>query len=52
MAAWPTHNMVRPWDLGATMYHLLGINPFSEVFDERQQRIRRISAGSVIEGLL
>ena len=52
MAAWPTHDMVKPWDLGATIYHLLGINPFSEVFDERQQRIRRISAGSVIEGLL
>ncbi|MBM4005842.1 MAG: DUF1501 domain-containing protein [Planctomycetes bacterium] len=51
-AAYPTTNPVGPWDLGATLLHLAGFDPASEVFDPLQQRQRRICEGTVIRSLL
>jgi len=39
-----------PDDLGATVYHLLGIDPASEFID-REGRPQRLNAGQVIEPL-
>jgi hypothetical protein len=50
-AAFPARDPVYPWDLSATLYHLLGIDPASEIRD-RQDRPLRISQGEVVEGIL
>ena len=42
---------MRPEDLAATVYHLLGIDPRTEVRDALNRPFA-ISAGSVIEGIL
>ena len=51
IGAYPSANAVRPEDLAATMYHLLGIDPRSEVRDPLNRPLP-ISTGSVIEGIL
>jgi uncharacterized protein (DUF1501 family) len=47
----PDRNPTRPEDLAATMFHLLGIDPGTEVFDP-QNRPLTISAGRPITGVL
>ncbi|MBI3867218.1 MAG: DUF1501 domain-containing protein [Verrucomicrobia bacterium] len=49
--AYPEENGVRPDDLAATLYHLMGIAPQTEVRD-RADRPLPISRGNVIEGVL
>ena len=50
-AAYPVQNPVRPDDLAATMYHLLGIDPHTEVYD-RADRPLPISSGEVIHDII
>jgi hypothetical protein len=49
--AFPAHDAVRPDDLAATMYHLLGIPPHTEVRDTLNRPLA-ISRGGVLTGLL
>jgi Protein of unknown function (DUF1501) len=51
LGAYPATNPVRPEDVAATLYHLLGIDPHVEVHDALNRPLA-ISAGSVIEGVL
>ena len=51
IGAYPSANSVRPEDLAATIYHLLGIDPRTEVRDPLNRPFP-ISTGSVIEGIL
>ena len=51
IAAFPARDPVQPWDLAATIYHLLGVDPASEIHD-RQDRPQRISVGEVVTGLI
>jgi hypothetical protein len=50
-AAYPSTNPVRPPDLGATIYHLLGINPGGHVTDQ-EGRPLVVSRGKPIQALL
>lgn len=50
-AAYPAFDPIAPWDLAATMYHLLGINPNVDVHDF-QSRPFRLSPGRVVGGLM
>ena len=47
-AMFPDENPVRPEDLAATIYHLLGINPDSEIRD-RNDRPLAIAGKPVME---
>ena len=49
--AYPAENMVRPDDLAATVFHLLGIDPATEVRGQGDRPVA-ITAGRVIEGIL
>jgi hypothetical protein len=49
--AYPASDPVRPEDLSATMFHLLGIDPKTEVADALNRPLA-ISAGDVVEGVL
>ncbi len=51
MGAFPATDPVRPEDLSATMFHLLGIDPSTEVRDALNRPLP-ISPGKVIEGVL
>jgi hypothetical protein len=51
VGAYPSRDPVRPEDLSATMFHLLGIDPHAEVRDALNRPLP-LSAGSVIEGVL
>jgi hypothetical protein len=48
---YPDRDPVRPDDLAATMYYLLGIDPATEL-DDRLGRPLPISAGKVVRGIL
>jgi hypothetical protein len=50
-ASYPTLYPVGPWDLGATMFHCLGIRPEQHIQNRRGQPIP-LSPGRVIDGLL
>ncbi len=50
-AAYPLHDPVGPWDIAATMYHLLGVDPHRHVRD-RENRPFILSPGRVIEDLV
>ena len=50
-ASYPTLYPVGPWDLGATMFHCLGIPPDQHIQNRRGQPIP-LSPGRVIDGLL
>jgi hypothetical protein len=50
-AAYPGRDPVRPEDLSATMFHLLGLDPHAEVRDALNRPLP-LSAGSVIDGIL
>ena len=49
--AFPANDPVRPEDLSATIFHLLGIDPHTEVRDALNRPLP-ISTGKVISGLL
>ncbi len=49
--AFPASDPVRPEDLSATMFHLLGIDPKTQIRDALHRPLP-ISTGSVIEGVL
>jgi uncharacterized protein (DUF1501 family) len=49
--AFPATDPARPEDLSATMFHLLGIDPHTEVTDALNRPLP-ISTGKVIEGVL
>jgi hypothetical protein len=51
IGAFPARDPVRPEDLSATMFHLLGIDPHTEVRDALNRPLP-ISSGSVLTGLL
>jgi uncharacterized protein (DUF1501 family) len=51
IGAFPATAPVRPEDLSATMFHLLGIDPKSEVRDALNRPLP-ISAGNVLTGVL
>lgn len=51
LGMYPAEHPVRPDDLSATMYHLLGIDPATEVYD-RADRPLMISQGKPIEALI
>jgi hypothetical protein len=51
MGAFPSQDPCRPEDLSATMFHLLGIDPHSEVRDALNRPLP-ISSGSVLNGVL
>lgn len=51
IGAYPAANPVRPEDLAATFYHILGIDPHAEMRDALNRPFP-ISPGSVIEGIL
>ena len=51
LGAYPSTDPVRPEDLSATMFHLLGLSPESEVRDALNRPLP-ISPGQVIEGVL
>jgi uncharacterized protein (DUF1501 family) len=47
----PAENAVKPDDLAATMYHLLGLDPHTEVRDVANRPVP-VSYGNVVEGIL
>jgi hypothetical protein len=49
--AYPSTNPVRPEDLSATMFHLMGIDPHTLVRDPLDRPVP-LSTGSVIQGIL
>jgi len=51
IGAYPASDPVRPEDLAATMFHLLGIDPKTEIHDALNRPLP-ISAGNVITGVL
>jgi hypothetical protein len=51
IGAFPARDPVRPEDLSATMFHLLGIDPHTEVRDALNRPLP-ISSGSVLTGVL
>lgn len=51
IAAYPISHKVAPWDLGATVLHLAGIDPRAQVTD-RKGRLRPVCRGDVIRGIL
>jgi hypothetical protein len=50
-AAYPVENMVRPDDIAATVYHLLGIDPATEVRGQGNRPVA-ISGGRVIHEII
>jgi hypothetical protein len=52
IAAYPARDAVYPWDLAATIYHLLGIDPAHTEIRDRQDRPIPICQGEVVPGLL
>ncbi len=49
--AYPSENPVRPDDLAATIYHLLGIDPHTEVYDTSKRPLS-ITSGKPVMGVL
>ncbi|MGV3722967.1 MAG: DUF1501 domain-containing protein [Actinomycetota bacterium] len=52
IAAYPATDPVQPWDLAATIYHLLGIDPGTSEIRDRQNRPIPICVGDVVRGVL
>ena len=50
-AMYPAKDPVRPEDLAATIFHLLGLDPHTEVNDTLN-RPRPIAEGSVVTGVI
>ncbi len=51
-AAWPAQDPVYPWDLAATIYHLMGVNPETAEIRDRQDRPIRVSPGEIVRGVI
>lgn len=51
LGAYPATDPVRPEDLSATLFHLLGLDPATEIHDALDRRLP-ISPGRVIDGVL
>jgi hypothetical protein len=51
LGAYPAVDALRPEDLSATMFHLLGLDPTAEVYDALNRPLP-ISPGKPIEGVL
>ena len=51
LGAYPASDPLRPEDLSATMFHLLGLDPAAEVYDALSRPLA-ISPGKAIEGVL
>jgi hypothetical protein len=51
IAAFPARDPVSPWDLAATIYHLMGVDPHSEIRD-RQDRPIAICQGEVVHEII
>jgi len=49
-ASYPIQNDVAPWDIAATMYHLLGIHPETHI-QNRQGQPLPVAKGQVVTGL-
>ena len=49
-AAYPVDNDVAPWDIAATLFHLLGINPATHI-KNRQGQPLAIARGQIVSGL-
>ncbi len=49
-AAYPTSHDMAPWDLAATMYHLMGIHPKTEITNRQGQPLA-IARGRVVANL-
>jgi hypothetical protein len=49
-ASYPVRDDVAPWDIAATMYHLIGIDPSLHIIN-RQGQPRPVAQGQVISGL-
>jgi hypothetical protein len=49
--AMPDRDPVRPDDLAATMFHLLGVDPRTEVYDASNRPLV-IAAGQPVSGIL
>ncbi|MBW3543860.1 MAG: DUF1501 domain-containing protein [Planctomycetes bacterium] len=49
-AAYPTSDEVFPWDLAATMYHLLGVDPHEDIVNRQGQPLP-IARGRVVSRL-
>lgn len=52
IAAFPDRDPVYPWDLAATTYHLLGIEPHGTQIIDRQERPVNICEGEVVTPIL
>jgi uncharacterized protein (DUF1501 family) len=52
IAGYPARDPVHPWDLAATIYHLLGIDPVRTEIRDRQDRPIAICQGEIVPGLL
>jgi uncharacterized protein (DUF1501 family) len=50
-AAYPDQDPIGPWDIAATCFHMLGVDPHSYMRD-RQQRPYRIADGRVVRDLI
>ncbi len=50
-AAYPDRDPIGPWDVAATCYHLLGVDPLDHVYD-RIDRPVRVAAGHIVRDLL
>ena len=50
-AMYPSENPVRPDDLAATIYYLLGIDPHTEVYDVANRPLA-ITNGEPVTGIL
>jgi hypothetical protein len=51
VGAYPSRDPVRPEDLSATMFHLLGVDSHAEVRDALNRPLP-LSTGSVLDGIL
>src|SRR5205823_3054562 len=49
--AYPANDPVKPDDLAATLFHLLGVEPHTEIYDALNRPLP-IAAGNAIAGLL
>ncbi len=49
--AWPKTNAIQPYDLIATIYHAIGINPNTEYHDTLSRPRRLVESGHPIAGL-
>ena len=51
-AAFPARDEVYPWDLAATIYHLMGVDPYHSEIRDRQDRPIAICQGQIVEDIL